>query len=105
MRLPGPGLRSDIGACAGAMTLAFALAAIALKLWNADLHVPFDYGGDANLNQIVIKGMLDHGWFQHNSNLAAPFGQNLLDFPVYSGETLQFLIMKVIGLFTDDAAA
>lgn len=104
MRLPGPSLRSDIAACAGAMTLALLLAALALHLWNADLQLPFDYGGDANLTQIVIKGTLDHGWFQHNPDLAAPFGQNLLDFPVYSGETLQFLIMKVIGLFTGNAA-
>src|SRR3954470_16844792 len=104
MRLPGPGTRSDIAAGAGAMSLALALAALALHLWNADLHAPFDYGGDSNANQIVIKAMLEHGWFQHNANLAAPFGQNLLDFPVYSGETLQFLIMKVIGIFTGDSA-
>jgi hypothetical protein len=98
-------VRTDIAACLGAMVLAFLLAAIALRLWNADLHVPFNYGGDANLNQIAIKGMLDNGWFQHNPDLAAPFGQSLLDFPVYSGETLQFVIMKAIGVFTSDSAA
>jgi phosphoglycerol transferase len=97
-------LGPDFVAAAGAMALAFLLAAIALDLWKADMHVPFDYGGDSNLNQIAIKGMIDHGWFQHNESLAAPFGQNMLDFPVFSGETLQFLIMKVIGIFTSDSA-
>jgi hypothetical protein len=97
-------LGPDFVAGATAMALAFLLAAIALELWNADMRVPFDYGGDSNLNQIVIKAMLEHGWFQHNESLAAPFGQNMLDFPVYSGETLQFLIMKVIGAFTSDSA-
>src|SRR3954468_16428783 len=97
-------LAPDFVAGAAAMALAFLLAAIALKLWDADMRVPFDYGGDSNLNQLVIKGMLEHGWFQHNDSLAAPFGQNLLDFPVYSGETLQFLIMKVVGIFTSDSA-
>ena len=80
------------------------LAAIALKLWNADLRVPFNYNGDSNQNQLFVKGILDHGWYQHNADLGAPFGQVLYDFPVLSGDNLQALLIKVIGLFSSDSA-
>jgi phosphoglycerol transferase len=103
-----PEARRELGAelAWGAATalIAFGLAAIALHLWDADLRVPFSYKGDGVLNQVAVKSMLDHGWFQSNPDLAAPFGQSLLDFPVFSGDTIQFVLMKVIGVFSSDSA-
>jgi hypothetical protein len=86
------------------MVVACALSAVALKLWQADLRVPFSYGGDGNQNQLFIKGVLDHGWYQHNPSLGAPFGQDLHDFAVVSGDNLQIVLMKAIGIFTSDSA-
>jgi phosphoglycerol transferase len=48
--------------------------------------------------------VLDNGWYQHNPYLAAPFGQTLYDFPVVSGDNLQILLIKALGLFSSDSA-
>lgn len=98
------GLRAEVAWGAAAALIALVLGAIALQLWNADLHVPFSYDGDANQNQLIVKGVLDHGWYQSNPDLGAPFGQKLYDFPVVSGDNLTILFMKGLGLFTSDSA-
>lgn len=97
-------LRAEVAWAAAASVLALVLAAIALELWDADWRVPWSYTGDANLNQMVVKGVLEHGWYQHNPDLAAPFGQSLLDFPFVSGDNLQIVLMKTIGIFSSDSA-
>jgi phosphoglycerol transferase len=80
------------------------LAALALHLWDATWRVPFDYSGDATQNQVFIKGVLENGWYQHNPSLGAPLGQTLYDFPVISGDNLQILLIKALGIFTSDSA-
>src|SRR4051794_14143440 len=79
--------------------------AIVTRLWRADLGVPFLYSGDANLVLMVIKGGLHDGWFLNNHDLGAPFGQQLQDYPVLSGDSLHLLGMKALGLFIDNYAA
>ena len=46
-----------------------------------------------------MKGILEHGWYWHNPNLGAPEGQQLFDFPVLSGDPLNVLLLKFLGLF------
>src|SRR4051794_10328794 len=97
-------LRAELAWGAGTIVLSLILAAIALHLWDANLRIPFSYSSDANQNQLIVKGVLDHGWYQHNPSLGFPFGQTLYDFPVVSGDNLQIVLMKVIGIFTSDSA-
>ncbi len=90
--------RGEIAAAAGAAVLATAAGFWVLRLWNANIEVPFLVGTDATLNLAVIKDVITHGWFLTNPNLAAPFGQELYDFPAWSGDSFYLLIIKLLGI-------
>jgi phosphoglycerol transferase len=75
--------------CAAALTLA-------LRLWRADLHVPFYYGGDISNVQSWIKCLIDNPWYLHNEYTGAPFGGDLHDFPM--ADNLHFALLK-LGTF------
>jgi phosphoglycerol transferase len=93
---------------AGYAALAAALGTLAgflvLRPWSGSLHVPYSYVIDANFYHSVINGILEHGWFWHNPSLGAPGEQQLFDFPLVSGDLLNVVVWKVLGLFTSDAA-
>ena len=92
----------EVAAYAIVAVLALLLAVLALQLWKADLRVPFTYGADANLNGVLVKTSMDHGWIQANPTIGLPGQFDLADFPF--GETLDFAIMKVISIFARDWA-
>jgi hypothetical protein len=87
-----------------AMVLALALAVVVLELWNADLRAPFAYTGDATLNLLFIKDVLENPWHFENSSLGAPNDLELYDYPVIDGETLNLLLFRVLGVGTSDPA-
>jgi hypothetical protein len=74
-------------------------AAVVLRLWRADLTVPFRYSliDDTKFYLLLIKSIIDHGWFLTNHSLGAPFGQQLYDFP-QSADNLNLLLIKLLGL-------
>jgi hypothetical protein len=88
------------------VALLFALVGIvlvvSLELWDASLGVPFHYSGDSNAHAAIPKMVDDHGWYEHNPNLGAPFGQQYHDIPL--ADNLQILLMKGIGVGTDSYA-
>lgn len=90
--------RVELAAAAGAAALASGIGVWVLQLWNASINVPFLLGGDATENLVVIKDVITHGWYLTNPGLAAPFGQELYDFPAYSGDSLYLLMIKVLGV-------
>jgi phosphoglycerol transferase len=97
-------LRPDLLGALLAVVLATAIGAVVLELWQANLRVPFYTGGDATFALATIKGILEHGWYLTNSSLGAPSGQQLYDFPVFSGDSLYLVIIKLIGVpFSDPA--
>jgi phosphoglycerol transferase len=71
-----------------------------LKLWRADLHVPFVYTGDALVWHAWIKGTIENGWYLENDRLGAPHGQENYDFPMADG--LHFALLKFLSLFAAD---
>ncbi|MFA6002216.1 MAG: hypothetical protein WC828_08950 [Thermoleophilia bacterium] len=73
-----------------------------LKLWRADLSVPFVYQGDAFVNSVWIKGIIDNGWYLFNNYVGAPAGLAMADFP--TSDNLHFFLIKVISLFAGDYA-
>lgn len=73
-----------------------------MKLWLADLHVPFIYTGDALLVSTWIKGIVDNGWYLQNNFIGAPFLGTMYDFPL--SNNLDFLIIKFISIFSHDYA-
>lgn len=84
----------------GAVILCLIVLTCSLKLWEADFKVPFVYDGDGLFNGMVIKGIINNGWYLHNSFIGMPLGLNLNDFPM--ADNFHFFIMKLISLFTLD---
>ena len=75
-----------------------------MNLWKADLRVPFAYGGDALVHALVVKSALDHGWWWTNASLGAPGVLELHDFPFAAHDTVHFLLIKAMSLFSRDWA-
>lgn len=71
-----------------------------LKLWRADLEVPFHYNGDAFLHSMFIKGIVDNGWYWQNPSLGAPNGLQMYDFPAVDNSAAA--IIALLGLFSNN---
>jgi len=67
-----------------------------LRLWDADLSVPFAYSGDALAMGSWFKGLIDNLWWTQNSFLGMPFGQVHYDWPLT--DTFDLIIIKILGL-------
>jgi hypothetical protein len=98
-----PLIRPLVGAEAlwtiGAMALSLIVAIVVWHLWDANLRVPiFPVKGDAAWTLVSVKGIMQHGWYESNPSLGAPFGQLNYDFPVYVGETAKVLMVKIVAL-------
>jgi hypothetical protein len=94
----------EAGNAALAAGLSALFGVLVIQPWGGDLDVPYLYFADANLYRSEVKGILEHGWYWHNPDLGAPEGQQLFDFPGLNGDPLNILLIKVIGLFSSDAA-
>src|SRR5215208_6910918 len=73
-----------------------------MRLWRANLWMPFTLGGDAPYYLMVIKGTLLHGWWLENPDLGAPFGQVLYDFPFLAHDGFHLVLIKMLGLLSSD---
>lgn len=86
----------------------------ALRLWNADLHVPFvysqtekdpySYAGDAPFYLMLSQGMYEHGTYLENPSLGWPHGQQLYDLP-HGADNLNLLTIKALATATGDPVA
>jgi phosphoglycerol transferase len=52
---------------------------------------------------MLVKGVLEHGWWFSNPHLGAPFGQQLYDFAV-GGDNLHIALIWLLGLFSSSPA-
>jgi hypothetical protein len=96
----------DVAYPVSLVLLAVGVTTVVLRLWKMTLDIPITgYAGDANFNNAAVKGLVEHGWFQTNPTLGAPFGQHLWDYPSVSVDTLQWVSMKFISLFTPQFGA
>lgn len=75
------------------------VAIVDLKLWRMDPDVPlFDVNGDGAYYLASVKGVVENGWFWHNPDLGAPFGQSSYDFAAPFGDVAHFAIVRVLGI-------
>jgi phosphoglycerol transferase len=95
-----PAAVREAAAYATAVVLCSLALAWTLKLWRADLHVPFAYTGDTLVWHAWIKGTIESGWYLENDRLGAPHGQENYDFPMADG--LHFALLKLLSLFVGD---
>lgn len=80
-------------------------AYLALELWRASLDAPLRYSqvDDTKFYLALVKDIIEHGWYQHNPSLGAPFGQALYDFP-QGADNLNFALIKLLGVFSSNFA-
>ena len=78
--------------------LCMVILACVLRLWDADLTVPLLKNGDAIMNAMPVKSLVDNGWWLRNPHLGMPFGQQLFDAPFV--DNLSMALMKLLSLFT-----
>ena len=64
-------------------------------LWRGDLGVPLRYTpvDDTKFYLMLVKGIVDHGWYASNPSLGAPFGQQLVDYP-QGADSLNLLLIR-----------
>jgi phosphoglycerol transferase len=73
---------------------------IDLKLWDASMSVPISGAfNDATFFLSAVKGVVEHGWFWHNPDLAAPFGQTNFDFAADFGDSGHYAVIRVLAVF------
>lgn len=111
-----PGARSRWRAplldAAGVVAATVGLLVVTLRLWEANLRVPFVYNAtdrpplayapDAPYYLMLAKGLVDHGSYLRIQNLGWPFSLQLYDNPE-SGDNLQLALLRGLGFFLRDA--
>lgn len=70
---------------------------VILNLWSANLEIPFSYDGDGLFEGLLVKSVIENGWYTTNAFLGMPGTFVLYDFPVYVN--LDFVIIKMIAFF------
>ncbi len=74
-----------------------------MRLWRADLHVPFAYSGDSLCVEMWVKGIVENGWYLHNHSLGLPGSFEMEDYPL--ADNLHFGLFKLISAVIHDHAA
>ncbi|HMF44444.1 MAG TPA: hypothetical protein VKQ32_27410 [Polyangia bacterium] len=86
----------------GAALAACVEAVLAMRLWRADLRVPFSYRGDSVFFSMMVKSVVDNGWYLTNPQLGAPGVLALHDFP--QADAIHLLIIKALSAFSSNWA-
>ncbi len=91
--------RNDVIAYGAAILGSVAATVFTMKLWLADLSIPFTYSGDGVSSAAHVKATMQWGWYENQLDLGAPYGQNYHDVPF--GDNLPLVFAKVAGWFTN----
>ncbi|HEX3000638.1 MAG TPA: hypothetical protein VHR86_10445, partial [Armatimonadota bacterium] len=97
-----PSILREIALFASAALISTGILVWVLRLWQADLRVPFHYADDALFHTMLIKGIMENGWSFQNAFIGMPTGQTLYDFPI--PENLHILGLKLLVLCTHNVA-
>jgi phosphoglycerol transferase len=105
-------LRDALIDATGVAVATVGLLVVTLRLWDANLRVPFVYNArdepplayapDAPYYLMITKGLVDHGSYLRIPNLGWPFSLQLYDNPE-SGDNLQLAALRTIGFVLRDA--
>ena len=84
-----------------ALTTLYSVAALffLFQLWSFHPFIPISYDGDGLLTLNGLRNIQLHGWYWSTSNLGAPFGQDLHDFPAVADNLHLLLLWLGIKLF------
>jgi phosphoglycerol transferase len=102
MKPRGPAPGRLLAEAAVAAMVSVLLAIWLLQLWRADLRVPFHAHGDGVFFGMMVKALIEEGWYLTNRHLGAPFALTLHDFPL--SEAFHLGVIKLMSLFSQDWA-
>jgi phosphoglycerol transferase len=104
--------RTPLADAAAVAAATAGLLVITLRLWEANLRVPFVYNAtdqpplayapDAPYYLMLTKGIVEHGTYLRIPNLGWPFSLQLYDNPE-TGDNLQLALLRGLGFFLRDA--
>ena len=95
----GDARRTMVGAILAAV-LPFVMLALFLPT-AFSLRVPLDYHGDGLSHGLLVKSVLEVGWFPaDNPRFGAPFGATWFDYP--NADAANLLLLKIVGIFSND---
>lgn len=100
-----PAWRGHVAGAAGpalSAVLSLLVAVQSLRLWDWRPGVPLGLGGDSTQVLLQVRAIMDGDAFGSTHRVGAPFGLNASWFA--TGDQLNFLAIRVIGLFTDSPA-
>ena len=84
--------------------LAVLLACLVIRVWRGELGIPFVDRGETQYNLMLAKSMRDHGSYNVNPSLGAPFGLKLYDYGVGTDQLNLLAIGGLAFLFGPVAA-
>lgn len=87
---------ASVAVYVSAAALSVILTAMVFGFRREAVRMPFTYQGDTMFYHLLIKGMIDHGWFLDNPQLAAPGSLDLRDVPS-SDNNFYFVLLKLLA--------
>ena len=78
-----------------AVGLTMAAVTWMMRLWRADLGVPFYYSSDVLGSAAHFETILETGWYEYQPRLGAPYGQHYHDYPF--SDDLHMAMAKFVG--------
>jgi hypothetical protein len=84
--------------------LAVLLACLVIRVWRGELGIPFVDRGETQYNVMLAKSIRDHGSYNVNPSLGAPFGLKLYDYGVGTDQLNLLVIGGLAFLFGPVAA-
>jgi hypothetical protein len=85
-----------------ATAICLIILTLLLRLWQADLKIPFMYSGDSMFTGAFLKGVIENGWFLHNPAIGMPTGLFFNDYP--NSDMMYWVLVRVLSLFTSNWA-
>jgi hypothetical protein len=98
------GRRADLLWGIATALLALVLACLIIRVWRGELGIPFVNRGETQYNLMLAKSMRDHGSYDVNPSLGAPFGLKLYDYAVGTDQLNLLAIGGLAFLFGPVAA-
>ena len=95
--------RTALLAYAATLLLTVAALIVVLRLWKADLAIPLEYEADALESGLLVKGVVDSGWYLSNGFIAMPEGLDMRGFPFSAN--IHFLTIKLLAFFVSGWAS
>ena len=81
-----------------AVGLTMAAVTWMMRLWRADLGVPFYYSSDVLGSAAHFETIRETGWYEYQPRLGAPYGQHYHDYPF--SDDLHMFMAKFVTWFT-----